>query len=254
MSDPKTDGTSIQVLARMFALLEALARDGEAVSLKWVSEQTQLHPSTAHRILNDLAVGGFVERCGPGAYRLGLRLIALGNLVRSRLDVRELAMRPMQDLHRITGLTCALFLRQDDEALCVERTVVERGSVQVHRGNAYRWPLTLSAAGKVLVLQESSAVLRAMCAAQGARYESLQADLSLIRQHHLATEDGGNESTTPYVVCPIWDDLGGVKAGLALMAANNQAIPAEAIESLRSSAARICAALGAWQEGSPART
>ena len=74
MSDVKSASTSIQVLSRMFSLLDTLARDGDAVSLKLISEQTGLHPSTAHRILNDLAVGGMVERSGPGSYRLGLRL------------------------------------------------------------------------------------------------------------------------------------------------------------------------------------
>ena len=93
MSDPAANTTSIQVMARMFSLLDTLAHEGTAVSLRVISERTGLHPSTAHRILNDLAVGGFVERSGPGAYRLGLKLLQLGNLVRARLDLKELAAK-----------------------------------------------------------------------------------------------------------------------------------------------------------------
>ena len=42
---------TIQVLERAFALLHLLAGHPDPVSLKLVSEQTGLHPSTAHRIL-----------------------------------------------------------------------------------------------------------------------------------------------------------------------------------------------------------
>ena len=66
----KTEGSSptIQVLERMFSLLDVLAAHQDPVSLKEISEQTGLHPSTAHRILNDLAIGRFVDRpeAGPG--------------------------------------------------------------------------------------------------------------------------------------------------------------------------------------------
>ena len=61
MSDSPTPTTSVQVMSRMFALLDVLATESQAVSLKVASERTGLHPSTAHRILNDLAVGGLVE-------------------------------------------------------------------------------------------------------------------------------------------------------------------------------------------------
>ena len=131
MSDSPTPTTSVQVMSRMFALLDVLATESQAVSLKVASERTGLHPSTAHRILNDLAVGGLVERSGPGHYRLGMRLLALGNLVKSRLDVREQAARPMQDLHRLSGHAVSLFVRQEDEAVCVERTVADRPASMV---------------------------------------------------------------------------------------------------------------------------
>src|SRR5574337_503687 len=59
---------SIQVIERMFALIDALAAHQDPVPLKVLSERTGLHPSTAHRILNDLAVGRFVDRPEAGSY------------------------------------------------------------------------------------------------------------------------------------------------------------------------------------------
>ena len=93
---------TIQVLERSFALLDLLASYQDPVSLKEISERTGLHPSTAHRILNDLTIGGFVERPQAGSYRLGMRLLELGNLVKTRLDVRDAAIGPMRELHKLT--------------------------------------------------------------------------------------------------------------------------------------------------------
>ena len=55
-----TRSPTIQVLERTFALLDMLASRQEPVSLKEISDTTGLHPSTAHRILNDLVAGRFV--------------------------------------------------------------------------------------------------------------------------------------------------------------------------------------------------
>ena len=84
--------TSIQVIERMMALLDALANYSDPVSLKELSKVSGLHPSTAHRILNDMVVTRFVDRVEPGTYRLGMRLLELGNVVKSRLSVREAAL------------------------------------------------------------------------------------------------------------------------------------------------------------------
>ena len=69
---------TVQVIERMFALIDVLASKADAISLKEISEKTGLHPSTTHRILNDLATGRFVDRPQPGSYRLGMRLLELG--------------------------------------------------------------------------------------------------------------------------------------------------------------------------------
>jgi DNA-binding IclR family transcriptional regulator len=245
MSDSKSASTSIQVLSRMFSLLDTLAHEGDAVSLKSISEQTGLHPSTAHRILNDLAVGGMVERSGPGAYRLGLRLLDLGNLVRARLDVRELAVRPMQDLHRLTGHTVSLFVRQDDDALCVERTVTERNGVQVTRVMGLRVPLISTAVGKVLVLHETGLVLAALAAGAGMRAEQLSNELGHIRQAGLAQDMESQDPALQAAIAPIWNDQGHVSAALALNAPASRMSP-EWGEALKATAQRVSISLG-WK-------
>ena len=103
---------TVQVIERIFTLLEILADREEAMSLKEISEKSGLHPSTAHRILNDLATGRFVDRPVAGNYRLGMRLLELGNLVKARLNVRDAALVPMRDLHKLTQQPVNLSMRK----------------------------------------------------------------------------------------------------------------------------------------------
>ena len=56
---PVNDKTSIQVIERMVSLLDALSRYQDPVSLKELASVTGLHPSTTHRILNDLVITRF---------------------------------------------------------------------------------------------------------------------------------------------------------------------------------------------------
>jgi DNA-binding IclR family transcriptional regulator len=122
MTQPTPDSkTSIQVIERMMRLLDALAAHSDPVSLKELAQRTELHPSTAHRILNDMVTCRLVDRSDPGTYRLGMRLLELGNLVKARLSVRDAALMPMRELHRLTGQTVNLSVRQGDEIVYIER-------------------------------------------------------------------------------------------------------------------------------------
>src|SRR3954465_10609114 len=112
---------TIQVIERMFSLIDVLASREEAVSLKEISERTGLHPSTTHRILNDLAVGRFVDRPEARSYPPGMRLLDLGNPVKARLNVRDAALSPMRDLHKQIQQPVNLAMRQGDEIVYIER-------------------------------------------------------------------------------------------------------------------------------------
>ena len=245
MSDSPPTTTSVQVMSRMFALLDVLAREGQAVSLKAASERTGLHPSTAHRILNDLAAGGLVERSGPGHYRLGLRLLSLGNLVKSRLDVREQAARPMQELHRLSGHAVSLFVREEDEAVCVERTVAERHGIQLTRADGLRTPLTRSAAGKILLLDESGLLLQTLCQLQANSLETLQRELSAIRAEGIALHHDALGVGQHMAAAPVRNDLGQVMASLSLSWQGGD-LRSEWVEALKATAHRISATMG-WQ-------
>ncbi len=246
MNEPKSPNTSIQVMSRMFALLDTLAQGHEAVSLKHISTQTGLHPSTAHRILNDLAVGRYVERAGPGSYRLGLRLLDLGNIVRARLDLGEEAGKPMQELHRALGWPVSLHVRQDHESLCLFRTVMERHGVQLQRGSDQRVALVDTVVGRAMLLKDSAAQVHHLCQQGNHRPEAVSLDIQQVRLAGVLT---GPDEATPGQSCtaaPIFNDTGRVLGALALSGPPSDAVS----QAVREVAGRVSVAMG-W---SPAST
>jgi DNA-binding IclR family transcriptional regulator len=243
---------AIQVIERMFSLLDALAAQHDPVSLKLLSERTGLHPSTAHRILNDLAIGRFVDRPEAGSYRLGMRLLELGNLVKARLDVRDAAIGPMRELHKVTHQPVNLSVRQGDEIVYIERTYSERSGMQVVRAVGGRAPLHLTSVGKLFLAHEDPQRVRAYAARTGLSGHTrnsitdlaqLERELTQVRQYELARDDEELELGVRCMAAGIFDDQGKLVAGLSVSA------PADRLEEswgerVKSTAALISASLG----------
>ena len=243
---------TIQVLERAFALLDLLASQQDPVSLKSISERTGLHPSTAHRILNDLTLGRFVERPQAGSYRLGMRLLELGNLVKERLDVRDAALGPMRELHKLTHQAVNLSMRQGDEIIYVERSYSERSGMQVVRTVGGRAPLHLTSVGKLFLAHDDPARVRNYSVRTGlaghtrnsiTEIQRLERELAQVRVSGVARDDEELELGVRCMAAGIFDDQGKLLAGLSISA------PADRLEEawldrVKATAAQISAALG----------
>jgi len=148
--------SSIQVIERMMSLLAALARHAAPVNLKQLSGETKLHPSTAHRILSVMVDNRLVDRIEPGTYRLGIRLLELGSLVKSRISVRQEALPHMQALHQALGETINLSVRHDDEVVYIERTAGSSSMMRVVQIIGTRAPLHITAVGKIFLAEDGA--------------------------------------------------------------------------------------------------
>ncbi len=243
---------TIQVLARSFALLDLLASQPEPLPLKEISERTGLHPSTAHRILNDLAIGRLVDRPVAGSYRLGMRLLELGNLVKARLDVREAATGPMRELHRATHQPVNLSMRQGDEIVYIERTYSERSGMQVVRAIGGRAPLHLTSVGKLFLAHDDPVRVRAYATRTGLAGHTrnsitdlarLERELVSVRATGSARDDEELELGVRCMAAGIYDDQGTLLAGLSVSAPADR-MDETWLQRVKVTAAHISAALG----------
>jgi DNA-binding IclR family transcriptional regulator len=222
---------TVQVIERMFTIIDVLASREEAMPLKEISEKAGLHPSTTHRLLNDLVSGRFVDRPQPGSYRLGMRLLELGNLVKGRLNVRDAGLGPMRELHKLIQQPVNLSIRQGDEIVYIERAYSERSGMQVVRAIGGRAPLHLTSVGKLFLAADDPQRTRSYAARTGlhghtknslTQLETLERELSKVRQYGQANDNEELELGVRCMACGIYNDQGKLVAGLSISAPSDR--------------------------------
>lgn len=236
----------------MTTLLDVLSHHPDPVSLKQLALDSGLHPSTAHRILSAMISSGLVERADPGSYRLGLRLLELGNIVKARIGMRETALPLMRDLHAQIGESVNLGMRQRDDIVYVERTSSGRSSVRVVHLVGARAPLHVTAVGKLYLADEGAQAVKEYARRTGlpgytptslTSLAALERELARVLREGVAYDNEEIEQGLRCIAAPIRDDSGTLVGGLSVSA------PAERLDSawvgpIKQTADRISTALG----------
>lgn len=221
---------SIQVIDRLVQLLDAIKSHGGAVSLKVLSAETDLHTSTAFRILSALSAHGMVARDGEGRYLLGRKLRDLGNRVTARSDLRIEARLVMEELCEEVGETVNLTVREDDEMVYVERVTPKR-MMRVEQVIGSRAPLHVTAVGKMMLSEEGEVGVRAYAKRTGLpayTRNTLTTVAALLTSTRRAAKDGfavDNEEAELDVGCIgvlVRDETGAPVAGLSVSAPINR--------------------------------
>lgn len=252
MAAQQAEKGSIQVIERMMSLLDVLASSPEPASLKHLSQTTGLHPSTAHRILAAMTGTRLVERQDAGTYQLGIRLLELGNLVKSRINIREIALPFMQHLHEQIGEAINLGIRHEDDIIYAERTSSGRSLVRVVYLVGGRAPLHLTSVGKLFLAADTPENVRAYAKRTGLPGKTphsltsltvLEKELDKIRRHDLAFDNEEAEIGLRCIAAPIRNDEGTIVAGLSVSAPTDRH-NAEWVAQVKATADQISQALG----------
>ena len=217
---------SIQVIDRSARLMEAIATSSQPASLKILSAETGLHPSTAFRILGSLIEVGFVERDSAGHYFIGRKVRQLSDSVRRGVDIREEAYDVMEKLRDEIGETVNLTVREGDEVIYIERTTPNR-MMRVEQVIGSRAPLHVTAVGKLMLGELGAEFIKAYCKRTGLKAyttHTLSTQDKLIKAVHEARSKGfayDDEEAEIGVGCIgvlIHDNKGEVVAGLSISA------------------------------------
>lgn len=248
----KAAKSSIQVIERMMSLLDALALHPTPVNLKQLATETRLHPSTAHRILSVMVDNRLVDRIEPGTYRLGIRLLELGSLVKSRISVRQEALPHMQQLHQELGETVNLSVRHDDEVVYIERTSGNSSMMRVVQIIGARAPLHITAVGKLFLAEDGPEKCAEYAQRTGLpKYtdntltapDSLARELEKIRRQGYAFDDEEAEKGVSCIGAGIFNDEGRLVAGLSVSAPSDRLDKSWSAQ-VRRTAERISRAIG----------
>ncbi|MFQ5855880.1 MAG: IclR family transcriptional regulator C-terminal domain-containing protein [Anaerolineae bacterium] len=222
-----------------------------------------LHRSVVYRSLATLENRGFVARVdGSARFRLGLKLVELGNIVLSGIDLRRIAHPEMVRLAKETGASAFLTVVSDDESVCIDR-VDSPQRVRVTLNVGRRYPLHAGASNKLL-LAYLPPEARAEVIARGLPAytpntitgpEALEEDLAIIRRQGWAFTVGELTPEVAAIGVPVRDSNGEVVAALSIAGLasrfSEDRLP-QLLDVTRDAGERISGQLLAWQAPQPA--
>jgi DNA-binding IclR family transcriptional regulator len=197
----------VAAVERAFAVLDVLA-DGQAeLGTNEIARRTGINPSTVSRLLATLVSAGFVEHvAASGRYRLGLRLLELGNAVLARLDLREIARPHLQALAEATGETATLSAPGEGHAVTVD-FVQSPSSIQSVARLGRPSVAHATATGKLLLAfggQEAPARPERYTDRTLIDPTALASEIESVRERGYAEAVGEREEGLNALAAPIW--------------------------------------------------
>jgi DNA-binding IclR family transcriptional regulator len=144
------DSGPVQSVDRAVAILEILARDGEA-GVTEVARELDVHKSTASRLLAALGRRELVAQdMARGRFRLGVGILRLAGAAGRRLDVVQESRPVCQALAKEVGETVNLAILSGRDALYLDQ-VAGPAALSPHNWAGQRIPLHATSDGKVLL-------------------------------------------------------------------------------------------------------
>ncbi|TQK17814.1 IclR family transcriptional regulator [Microbacterium sp. SLBN-154] len=238
------------VTGRVLSILAVFEKSLAPRSLSEISAETGLPLSTTHRLLAELEAWEALQRDDQGRYQIGIRLWELGQ--HAGRQVRDIARPLLQDLYSLTQETVHIAIREDTDALYIDRVYGTRRVPQASRVGG-RLPLHATAVGKVLLAFEESWVRDAVLAQPlesrtsqtHVDPDALRAELTRIRERGFALALNEARLGASSIAVPIFQREGGIGAALGLVAPAEDAGALERhLPAMRGISRRIEASVG----------
>ena len=250
-SHPREAARRIASVERALAVLDVLAAGEAELGTNEIARRSGVNASTTSRLLATLAGAGLVEQVADsGRYRLGVRLVRLGNAVVARLDLRELGRPHLEELVGATGETATLSLPAGAEAVTVD-FVQSPASVQsvAHLGRPSVGHAT--ATGKVMLAFGTGSALSGELRRYTPRTivdsARLVDELENVRERGWAFANGEREPDLNAIAAPTWGNRGELAAIMGIQGPGSRfdaAAMNDAVEPLLQRSRALSRALG----------
>jgi DNA-binding IclR family transcriptional regulator len=223
----------VQSLERALSILEVMAQEGAPVTVTELSEKVGLKISTVHRLLTTLGHRGYVEQAPDSSkYRLGLKLLELGNSVLCFSDVRTVARPYLEELVSRCNETANLAVLDGSDVVYIDQ--VESSNIIIVKmlaqpGN--RGPVYCTASGKALLAFLPGDRLQPLLESlEMTRFTNetitdtahLKKELERIRQDGYAMDWGEMEEHVRCIAAPVFDHEGRAIASISVSGPSNR--------------------------------
>ena len=236
-------------------VLDCLGQEKRELSLTEIYSRVKLPKTTTYRYLCTLCASGLVAHDPEtDAYRLGLHLWELGQLVEGQLHVRPIALPFMEQLRDRYNETVNLGVLDGTEIVYVEM-VQSKLALRMHATLGGRDPAYTTAVGKAILAhlppeqwrEHLPSRLSKRTAKTLTSIAALKEELRTTRKRGFARDDGENEEGARCIGVPLFNQRGEVVAALSVSAPaarlNDRLVP-EVVETLVETAHAISQRLG----------
>lgn len=217
-TDDPVKGTDLRTVTRASEILFAFSSDVRELGLTQLAQTVGLNKATVHRLAQSLVSVGLIDQDpATRAYRLGVRLLQLADLVSSSLDVREEARTPLRVLRDETGETTYLMLVRQEGAICAERVEGSHPMRDLSTPPGTLVPLHVGAAGTaILAAQHADRVDGYLATLPAAKRPELQARVATARDRGHAFARGDVAQGVGAIATALVDQSGSVVGAISL--------------------------------------
>ncbi|HEY7205690.1 MAG TPA: IclR family transcriptional regulator [Methylomirabilota bacterium] len=218
-------GSARSAIDRAVAVLECFSRKEPVLGIKEIAQKLDLQKSTVHRLLTMMVSQGLVARdIESQRYRLGHKLIHLGQLSARQYQLRDLALPVMRRVWEKVGETITLSIRIGEQRMYLDQIEsLEEVRVTVDIGKPL--PIYCGAGGKAFLAFMDpvevdrilgSVHLKALTAATIVDPTRLREELALVRSRGYAVSLGERVAGVHAVSVPLRSDAGQVVAAVGI--------------------------------------
>jgi IclR family transcriptional regulator, KDG regulon repressor len=226
--DAKRPRNLVQTIERVDQLLGILGKAGQGLSLGELAEAVKLPKGTTHRLLSSLVYFNYVQQdAASRRYRLGFKLVTLGNCLLDQIDLHKVAHPHLLDLAQRIKETAHLVILDNDQALYIDKIQLSNEGLHMASRLGFRAPLHCTAVGKVLLAHQPEAEIDRIIAEQKLpRYtahtvsdsENFKANLVKVKAQGYALDNEEHSDGVRCVAAPVRDMAGGVVAAISVSA------------------------------------
>jgi len=220
---PRLDGEGLKSLRKAIRLLETFSIREPRLPLTEIARRAGLPLSTAHRILATLRAEGFVDQTDRDQYRLGIRLLELGSIVLSTMELHREALPFIESLAHESGETVHLGILDGTQVVSIEKMDSPHGlasNVTIGKGA----PAYCTGVGKALLAFQPDAVVEAVWRQGLTRHtpntitsaRRLREELARVRTVGYAVDNMEHEVGVRCIAAPILNHTDAVVASLSI--------------------------------------
>lgn len=250
----------VQSIERSCRILDLLSKNKQSYSIHDLAQTLRLPKPTVHRILSTFRRLGYVTQDDTSKeYRLGFRLVELGQVVLNRIDLRKEAEPFLNQLAGRVQETVHLVLLDEGEIVYLDKVekVHDQRSLRMASRIGMRNYAHSCAVGKVLLAFLPHGERDKIFAEKGlpkltnktiVDVDKLKEHLAEVRVHGYAVDDEENEEGIRCVAAPIRNDVGEVTAAISISGPSvrmtKEIIDRELVKQVVKTAAEISKKLG----------